>query len=80
MKEVRALWRELQKKNNFLEEKKNAEIKTMEEILKKESEGKLNQIRTDLESAISEKERVARQLEEAEKEFEKKLLLVEDAK
>lgn len=48
--------------------------------MQRESEIKLNQIRTDLEQAISEKERVARQLEEAEKEFEKKLLITEDAK
>ena len=52
----------------------------MEEMMQRESEIKLNQIRTDLEQAISEKERVARQLEEAEKEFEKKLLITEDAK
>ena len=63
-----------------MEEKKSIEIKTMEEMMQRESEIKLNQIRTDLEQAISEKERVARQLEEAEKEFEKKLLITEDAK
>ena len=67
--------RELQKKNSMLEEKKSVEIKTMEEMMKRESSVKVNQIRAEFEQAVSEKEEIARQLERAGKEFEKKLLL-----
>lgn len=75
MKEARALLRELQKKNSMLEEKKSVEIKTMEEMMKRESSVKVNQIRAEFEQAVSKKEEIARQLERAGKEFEKKLLL-----
>ena len=67
--------RELQKKNSMLEEKKSVEIKTMEEMMKRESSVKVNQIRAEFEQAVSKKEEIARQLERAGKEFEKKLLL-----